>query len=85
MEYPVWLVCGFLVPLSLLPGYVRPISWALAPTWGIRAIRHAALGGSVAPELGLCFGFGLAYAAAGVLLVETVLRSARRSATLSLT
>src|SRR5579884_3935596 len=30
-EYPVWLVCGFLVPVSLLPGWVRPISWALGP------------------------------------------------------
>ena len=36
-EYPIWLICGFLVPISLLPGWVRPISWALAPTWGIRA------------------------------------------------
>ena len=33
-EYPAWLVCGFLVPLSLLPGWVRPVSWVLAPTWG---------------------------------------------------
>ena len=22
LEYPVWLVCGFLVPVSLLPGYL---------------------------------------------------------------
>jgi ABC-2 type transport system permease protein len=85
MEYPVWLVCGFLVPLSILPGFVRPISWALAPTWGIRAIRQAALGGSPLPELAICFGLGLGYATVGILLVETVLNSARRSATLSLT
>jgi ABC-2 type transport system permease protein len=85
MEYPVWLVCGFLVPLSLLPGFVRPISWALAPTWGIRAIRESALGGSPLPDLGICCALGLGYGTLGVLLVETVLRSARRTATLSLT
>jgi ABC-2 type transport system permease protein len=85
MEYPVWLVCGFLVPLSLLPGFVRPISWALAPTWGIRAIRESALGGSPLPELGICCALGAGYGLLGVLLVETVLRSARRTATLSLT
>jgi ABC-2 type transport system permease protein len=85
IEYPVWLVCGFLVPLSLLPGFVRPISWALAPTWGIRAIRQAALGGSPLPELGICVALGAGYAVLGILLVETVLRSARRTATLSLT
>jgi ABC-2 type transport system permease protein len=84
-EYPVWLVCGFLVPLTLFPPWVRPISWVLAPTWGVRAIRHAALGGPALREAAICVGIGLAYAAAGVLLTETVLRSARRSATLSLT
>jgi ABC-2 type transport system permease protein len=84
-EYPVWLICGFLVPLSLLPDWVRPISWLLAPTWGIRAIREAALGGSPLPDLALCFALGLACALAGVALVGTVLRSARESASLSLT
>jgi ABC-2 type transport system permease protein len=85
IEYPVWLVCGFLVPLSILPGFVRPISWALAPTWGIRAIRQAALGGTPLSDLGICCALGAGYGLLGVLLVETVLRSARRTATLSLT
>jgi ABC-2 type transport system permease protein len=85
LEYPVWLVCGFLVPLSLFPGWVRPISWALAPTWGVRAIREAALGGSPLLHSLLCIAIGLSYAVVGVLLVETVLRSARRNASLSLT
>ena len=85
LEYPVWLVCGFLVPLSLFPGWVRPISWALAPTWGVRATREAALGGSPLPDVAACVGLGAAYALGGVLLVQTVLRSARKQATLSLT
>jgi ABC-2 type transport system permease protein len=85
LEYPVWLVCGFLVPLSLFPGWVRPISWALAPTWGVRAIREAALGGSPLPDVVACAALGAGYALLGVLLVQTVLRSARRRATLSLT
>jgi ABC-2 type transport system permease protein len=84
-EYPVWLVCGFLVPLSLFPGWVHPISWALAPTWGVRAIRQAALGGAPLPAVGICVALGAAYAVAGVLLVETTLRAARSRASLSLT
>ena len=56
LEYPVWLICGFLVPLTLFPGWVRPISWVLAPTWGMRAIREAALGGPPLPDLGMCVG-----------------------------
>src|SRR5207247_4756646 len=60
-EYPVWLICGFLVPLSLLPSGVHPIAWALAPTWGMSAIRESALGGSPLPDLGACIGLGLGY------------------------
>jgi len=85
LEYPVWLVCGFLVPISLFPGWVRPISWALAPTWGMRAIRAAASGGAPLPNIGVCVLLGLGYASVGVLLVERVLRSARDRATISLT
>jgi ABC-2 type transport system permease protein len=85
LEYPVWLVCGFLVPLSLFPDWVRPISWALAPTWGMRAIRQSALGGTPAPDLALCIGLGLVYLLVGVLVVETMLAAARNRGTVSLT
>ncbi len=85
LEYPVWLICGFLVPLALLPSWVQPISWALAPTWGVRAIRESAIGGSPLPDLLVCGALGFAYVALGVALVERVLRAARRTATLSLT
>ncbi len=50
LEWPVLLVTGMLVPLSLLPGWSHPIAWVLAPTWGVRAIRAAALGGSPWPR-----------------------------------
>jgi ABC-2 type transport system permease protein len=84
LEYPVWLIAGFLVPLTLLPDWVRPFSWVLAPTWGVDAIREAATGGSPWPEMGLCFALGAAYVAIGIAVLETVLRSARRAGTLAL-
>ncbi len=84
LEYPVWLVCGFLVPLSLFPHWVRPISWVLAPTWGMQAIREAALGGSSLGDAAVCLLLGAAYVLAGVLVVERVLAAARRRAALSL-
>ena len=84
-EYPVWLICGFLVPLSCLPGWVHPIAWALAPTWGMNAIRESALGGSPLPDLGACLGLGLGYVTLGVLVTDRVLRAARLRGTLSLT
>jgi ABC-2 type transport system permease protein len=84
-EYPVWLIGGFLVPLVLLPEWVRPISWALAPTWGMNAIRESSLGGTPWPDLAFCLVLGLGYVTIGVLVLERVLGAARKRATLSLT
>jgi ABC-2 type transport system permease protein len=84
LEYPVWLICGFLVPLSLLPAWVGPFSWVLAPTFGVRAIREAALGGTSVGDLLACAGLGVAYFALGVLIADRVLRAARRTAALQL-
>jgi ABC-2 type transport system permease protein len=84
-EYPIWLVCGFLVPVTLLPGWVRPISWLLGPTWGMRAIRAGAFGGNGLPDVAMCLLLAAIYIGAGVLLLGTVLDSARKRATLSLT
>ena len=84
LEYPVWLIAGFLVPLTLLPGWVRPISWLLAPTWGVDAIRDAASGSSAWPEIALALGLGAVYLTIGIAVLETVLASARRAGSLAL-
>ena len=85
LEYPGWLLCGFLVPLDLFPEWVRWIARALPPTWGMEAIRTAAAGGDAWPAIGLCALLGLLYAALGVWLSERLSDSARRNATLALT
>lgn len=85
LEYPGWLVCGFLVPLSLFPAWVGWIAYALPPTWGMQAIRSAAAGESPWVDVLVCLALGLVYGLVGAFLSETVLRSARRNATLSLT
>ena len=85
LEYPVWLATGLLVPLSLLPGWVAPISWLLSPTWGMRAIRDAAFGGNAWPEIALCVALGVVYLGLGALALRNFERLARSRATLSLT
>ena len=84
LEYPGWLVCGFLIPVNVLPWWVGWISAVLPPTWGMRAIRDVAVGAAPWADLGRCAGVAAGYAALGSLLSITVLRSARRHATLSL-
>ena len=39
-EYPVWLVTGLLIPVAILPYWAEPISWLLAPTWGMKALTR---------------------------------------------
>ena len=85
LEYPVWLVTGLLVPVSLLPGFAEPIGWLLAPTWGIRAIRAAALGGDPVGPMLMTLALGAVYLVIGSRFLTYFELRARRAATLSLT
>jgi ABC-2 type transport system permease protein len=84
-ELPVWLICGFLIPLANLPAWVRPISWLLPPTWGVSAIQASAAGRSPWADIVVCLLVGLAYAGLATLISTRLLLSARKAATLSLT
>lgn len=84
LTYPMALAAGLLVPLDILPGWVRPISWALAPSWGAEAIRRAATGGEPWLMLVPCFGLGVGYALLGAWLLRRMERVARERATLDL-
>lgn len=85
LEYPGWLLCGFLVPVTMFPGWVAGISYALPPTWGAQAVRQAAAGVAPWTSVAVCVALGAGYAVLAALLADTVLRSARRKATLQLT
>ena len=85
LEYPVWLVSGLLVPVSMLPGWVEPVAWVLAPTWGVEAIRDAALGGDPLFAIAMCALLSAVYLAIGAVTVRNFERLARSRATLSLT
>jgi ABC-2 type transport system permease protein len=85
LEWPVLLVTGMLVPLSLLPAWSHWISWMLAPTWGVQAIRQAALGGTPWPDIGMTIALGAVYLVIGTVFLRNFERMARKRATLSLT
>jgi ABC-2 type transport system permease protein len=40
IEYPIYLICGFMFPISHLPDWAEPISWVLPPTWAIQLLRE---------------------------------------------
>ena len=39
MEFPVYILCGFLFPIALLPGWSTPISYLLPPYWAAIALH----------------------------------------------
>ena len=84
-EWPVWMICGLLIPVAVLPGWLQPFSWLFAPTWGMRAFRAATLGsGSPWLDIAMCGALSIGYLVAGVLFLRLFLGRARSSATLSL-
>ena len=46
-NYPIYLLSGLTVPLTLLPLWTRPFSFILAPTWGNLSLNQSAHGLSV--------------------------------------
>ena len=85
LEYPVWLVTGLLTGLALLPGWTRPLSWALAPTWGVKALRESALGGDPGFAVAMSVALAVVYLVIGHFFLRYFERLAREKATLSLT
>jgi ABC-2 type transport system permease protein len=85
LEYPVWIASGLVFSISLLPVWVRPVSWILPPYWGMQAIRHAALGGSVWIPIGMAALLGLASLAISTVALGWFEHLARARATLALT
>jgi ABC-2 type transport system permease protein len=84
LEYPIWMLSGMLVPLSILPGWVGPVSWVLPSRWAVEAVRDSALGGPVAVPILAALGSGAVYVALAVRLTRRVERRARELATLAL-
>ena len=84
-EWPVWTMCGLLIPVSVLPAWLQPVSWILAPTWGMRALRAATTGhGAVWADVGMCAVLAAVYLVIGAVFVHRFLDLARARATLAL-
>jgi ABC-2 type transport system permease protein len=45
-NFPVYILSGLSVPLTILPLWTRPLSDLLTPTWGNALLNHAASGAS---------------------------------------
>lgn len=44
IEYPIFILCGILFPIEILPGWTKPLSYILSPTWATRILRMSVEG-----------------------------------------
>jgi len=89
LEFPVYILCGFLFPIALLPGWTTPLSYLLSPYWAARAL-HGATQGTLSNQqifysLGFLLLFSIAYLLVSGRLYRTALKRARVDATLDTT
>ena len=84
LEYPVWLVSGMLVPITVLPQWTSPIAAVLPTTWAARALREATGGGPVWPSVAICAAISALCLLIGAFTLTYVERRARATATLAL-
>lgn len=88
LEFPVYILCGFLFPIALLPGWTTPVSYLLAPFWAAQALHGASTGDITAGDLGLALGmmalFSVIYIGISGKLFRVMLRKARVDASLGM-
>jgi ABC-2 type transport system permease protein len=88
LEFPVYVLSGFLFPIALLPGWTTPLSYLLAPYWAARALHGNSSGSANLGEwlfsLAMLTVFSILYLLLSRLVFRVLLRKARSDGTLGL-
>ncbi len=87
LEMAVYGLCGFMFPVTLLPGWLQPVSYLLSPTWATRALYASASPTAGADVTGwwlITFGLSAVYLVLSVFLYRFVEAKARVSGELAL-
>jgi ABC-2 type transport system permease protein len=88
LEFPIYILAGFLFPIAILPVWTTPISYLLTPYWAAIAL-HGTTSGNI-PNDQIYFswlmmiGFSVFYLIISESLFRKVLYKAREDATLSM-
>ena len=86
MEFPVYILSGFLFPIALLPDWTTPLSYILAPYWAARALHGTTSAGTPVSEtlfsLGMLILFSALYLLLSSFLFRKMLLKTRQDATL---
>lgn len=78
IEIPLILLCGFVYPVSALPHWLRPVSYALSPTWAVELLRMGVWGVADPAAFGRKLAVLLALTALSALLALALFRAIDR-------
>lgn len=88
MEFPVFILSGFLFPIALLPGWTSPFSYVLPPYWAARALHGASSGSAGVSEILFAWLMLVVFSALSLAvasrLFKKMLTKARTDATLEM-
>jgi ABC-2 type transport system permease protein len=88
MEFPVYILAGFLFPIALLPGWTTPISYVLPPYWAAIALHGTTTEGASLERVLFAWGMMLLFSVIDLLiasrLFKLMLYKARADATLGM-
>ena len=88
MEFPIYVMCGFLFPIALLPGWTTPISYILPPYWAAVSLHGTSTGGAPLNATLFAWGMLLLFSLIDLLiasrLFKVMLDKARADATLGM-
>ncbi|MCK4726462.1 MAG: ABC transporter permease [Anaerolineales bacterium] len=88
MEFPIYILCGFLFPIAMLPQWTTPISYLLTPYWAARALHGTSAGNAPLSQTLFAWGmmvfFSVIYFSIAARLFKFMLVKARTDATLDM-
>ena len=88
LEFPVYILSGFLFPVLMLPSWIRPVSYLLPPYWAARALHESTSSGGSSGGVLLSWGMLALFSGAYILLsgwlFKAMIRKAKRDATLDM-
>ena len=88
LEFPIYILAGFLFPITVLPIWTTPLSYLLTPYWAAIALHGASSGNRPMNEILfawlMMFAFSVFYLVISEFLFKKVLFKARSDATLNL-
>lgn len=86
LEFPIYVLCGFLFPIALLPGWTTPLSYLLSPYWAAQALHATSSSQPIYQDVTLSWlmmvVLSLIYIMISRSLFRKLLDKARRDATL---